>query len=349
MFAVAALLWAVARAKSGAWPRLSLFHLGLALYLGAAALSLAHADKPPAAGPAKLLGMGMLVALSVITADLLPRVGAPRVAQVVAVTTLVTSAAAVAGVVLWKAGVATPFVGTYGDLQPGAYARAQAAFLHPNLLASFCVFGYGVVSREDAGLSKHLRRLTIAALALASLSTLSRGILALGLAALVRHADTRARRRAAASIGILLVAALAALSFIHLEIDPTRPFEAHLQGTPSPRRQAFVSSLATLAAHPLLGTGPGTSPGMRDGAPFDAHCTPLNVAATLGLPALVGFLLVPLAAWRDRARPTDRATWGMLAGFALESLGHDVEDFRHLWIAFGLAAAGSRRATLSRG
>jgi hypothetical protein len=34
----------------------------------------------------------------------------------------------------------------------------------------------------------------------------------------------------------------------------------------------------------------------------------------------------------------------MLAGFALESLGHDVEDFRHVWIALGLAAAP--RATL---
>jgi hypothetical protein len=100
-----------------------------------------------------------------------------------------------------------------------------------------------------------------------------------------------------------------------------------------------VSSFGTLVAHPWLGTGPGTSPGLRDGQPFDAHFTPLNVAATLGLPALLGFVLVPIGLWWRRARPTDLATWAMLAGLALESLGHDIEDFRHVWVAFGLAAA----------
>jgi hypothetical protein len=350
VFAAAALVWALARAREGGWPKPSLFHLGLAVYLGAAALSLAHADPRPPAGLAKLLGMAMLVTLSVVTADLLPRLGAAAVARAVAATSLLTSVAAVVGVGLWEAGVSTFLVGTYGDLQPGAYARAQAALIHPNLLASFCVFGYGVASREDAALPPWLRRLTIAGLAVASLLTLSRGLLALGLAVLVRHADSAPRRRRAALAAAFLVAVVLTLSWLNLKIDPTRPLAAHLDDAPSPRRQALVSSFATLLAHPLLGTGPGTSPGRRDGAPFDAHCTPLNVAATLGLPALAGFLLVPLAAWRARPRPTDRATWGMLAAFALEGLGHDVEDFRHLWIAFGLAAAPSReRATLPRG
>ena len=72
---------------------------------------------------------------------------------------------------------------------------------------------------------------------------------------------------------------------------------------------------------------------------FDAHLTPLNIAATLGLPALLGFLLVPIALWRARRRPTDRALWGMLAGLALDGLGQDVEDFRHVFVAFGLVDA----------
>ncbi len=77
------------------------------------------------------------------------------------------------------------------------------------------------------------------------------------------------------------------------------------------------------------------------------------MAASLGLPALAGFVLIPFVLWRGRSRPTDRATWGMLAGLALDGLGQDVEDFRHLWIGYGLAEAGSRppdetpRATLS--
>ena len=147
---------------------------------------------------------------------------------------------------------------------------------------------------------------------------------------------------------------MAFLSWTNVAVDPTRPWEARVIETPSPRRQAFVSSLDTLRKHPLFGIGPGSSPGTSDGVPFDAHCTVLNVAASLGLPALVGLLLVPWGRWRDRPRPTDRATWGMLAGFALESLGHDVEDFRHVWVALGLAAVASapgpaavdRRATL---
>ena len=37
--------------------------------------------------------------------------------------------------------------------------------------------------------------------------------------------------------------------------------------------------------------------------------------------ALIGLLLVPLALWRARRRPTDLALWGLLAGLALDGLG----------------------------
>ena len=48
------------------------------------------------------------------------------------------------------------------------------------------------------------------------------------------------------------------------------------------------------------------------------HLTPLNVAATLGLPALLGLAFAVFALWCARARPTDLATWGMLAGLGLD-------------------------------
>jgi hypothetical protein len=32
----------------------------------------------------------------------------------------------------------------------------------------------------------------------------------------------------------------------------------------------------------------------------------------------------------------------MLAGLGLDGLGQDVEDFRHVWVALGLADAGRR-------
>lgn len=346
VFAAAAVLFVVDRLRAGEPVRFGLVHAGMALYLGMAAAALAFAEPRAESGAAKLLGMAMLAALALVTADLARRPGlTTAITRVVAGTSLVVAAAAAAGVALAIAGVPTSLVGAYGDLVPGAYARAQAGFPHPNLLASFCVFAAGVVGRDEQALPRRLRRIVLGALLGAVLLTFSRTILAFGLAVLVRRADTPARRRLAFLYAAGAVAALLALSAFNLKVDPTRPLEAHLLATPGSRAQSFTTALAALREHPWLGTGPGSSPARKDGVPFDAHCTPLNVAATLGLPALLGFALVPIALWRARARPTDRATWGMLAALALDGLAQDVEDFRHLWIAFGLAEAGRANLT----
>ena len=68
----------------------------MALYLVAAGFSLARA--PSAAGAWKLVGMASLVGLAVVTADLAPRPGAMAwISRAVAVTSLLTVTAAVAG------------------------------------------------------------------------------------------------------------------------------------------------------------------------------------------------------------------------------------------------------------
>ncbi len=346
VFAVAALGWAADRLRARATAAPRLVHVGLAVYLGGAALSLALAEPRAESASAKLLGMAMLVTLTLVTADLAQRPGMPAlIPRTVAVSALLVAMAAGAGVVLAGLGFRTELVGTYGDLVPGAYARAQAGFLHPNLLGSFCIFAAGVVGRKDAGLPRGLRRLALGALLVAVLLTFSRAILGFGLATLIRRASTPGRRRLAAAYAVASLGVVVGLSAVHLSLDPARPLDARLLDDASPRAQAFVTAWAALRAHPWLGTGPGTSPALKDGLPFDAHCTPLNVAATLGLPALAGFALIPFALWRARRRPTDRALWGMVAGLALDGLAQDVEDFRHLWIAFGLADGG--RATSS--
>lgn len=53
--------------------------------------------------------------------------------------------------------------------------------------------------------------------------------------------------------------------------------------------QSASTSLVALARHPLLGSGLGTSPAQYGCAPFDSHCIPINIASTLGLPALIAF------------------------------------------------------------
>jgi hypothetical protein len=69
---------------------------------------------------------------------------------------------------------------------------------------------------------------------------------------------------------------------------------------------------------------------LNRGAPFRAHFPPLNVAATMGLPALaaLGFLVVVL--WRERRRPTSIATWSGLLGLAVDGLAQDIEHFRQV-------------------
>jgi hypothetical protein len=285
----------------------------------------------------------MLTALFVVTSDMMGRPGMPAaVGRTLAFTSLLTAVAAVAGVLLSYFGRTTPLVGTCGDLLPGPLSRAQAGFPHPNLLASWCVFASGALSREDAGLSRVWRRVAQAALATTVVLTTSRAILGFALAAAIRGATTPERRRIVGALAAVLVLAMLGLTVANLTFYPLRPWDVRVLPGPSPRLEAAATSLDTLAAHPLVGTGPGTSPGRRGGRPFDAHLTPLNVAATLGLPALAGLALAVLALWRARARPTDLATWGMLAGLGTDGLGQDVEDFRHVWVALGLADAGRR-------
>ena len=298
-----------------------------------------------ASGPAKLLGVAMLLALFVVTSDMMGRPGMPSaVGRTLAATSLLTAAAAVIGVALSSFGTITPLVGTCGDLLPGPLSRAQGGFPHPNLLASWCVFAGGALSREDAGLSRSWRRLSQAALAITVVLTTSRAILAFALSAAIRTATTPSRRRVVAALAAGLVAAIAGLTLVNVTFNPLRPWDPQLREGPSVRLEAATTSFETLLAHPLVGTGPGTSPGRRGVLPFDAHLTPLNVAATLGLPALGGLALAGAALWRSRSRPTDLATWGMLAGLALDGLAQDVEDFRHVWVALGLADAGAKGA-----
>ena len=315
------------------------FDIALGSYLAWAALSHAASGAAGAAGW-KLLGIGELVVLAALTARVAAAPAVRRqIVQVVAWTSLAVGAAAVAGVFLFLAGRPTPLVGSYGDLLPGAYVRAQAGLPHPNLLASYCIFASAVVAHRDASLPAALRRVTQTLLALTVMFTFSRALLGFVLAFLVRRAVTPGRRRLAAAWALTSVAVLALLVHVNVALDPTRPWELSVQAGPSSRQEAAVTAAETLASRPWFGCGPACSPGRRAGLPFDAHLTPLNVAATLGLPALAFFTALPVLLWRARSRPTDRATWGLLAGLAVDALGQDVEDFRHLWIAFGLAAA----------
>jgi hypothetical protein len=345
VFALAAGAWLLQHARAGTWPKLRVHHAAIGGYVLWAAVSHLVAGLEPRAGSFKLLGMAELAVLAIVTEDYASRPGGlPAIAKTIAWTSIAVGIAALAGFVLDQAGIATLLVSHAGDLEPGGYARARAGFPLPNLLASFTIAAIAIVGHRDARLPTGLRLAATAALAVAALLSMARGVLGLALAILVRRATTPGQRALAWGWALAAVATLAALTTWNLALHPLRPWDAHLRQEPSSRRDAVRTSWETLAMHPLTGTGPGTLPGTREGAPCDAHFTPLSVAATLGLPALAAFLAIAVLLWRGRARPTDLAVWGGLAGMGLDALAQDVEDFRHLWILFGLADAGRRRA-----
>ncbi len=345
LFALATLAWVVDRVRLGDWPKPRPVHGVMALYVGWAVVSHVAAGLEPRAGTIKLLGMAELLALAVISEDVASRPGGlTLIGRAMAWTCLATGLGALVGVALWAGQLETPLVSHVGDLDPGPYVRARAGLPLPNLLASFAIFAGAVVAHPAADVPRVLRRLALAAISVAAILSLSRGILALILALLVRVAATPLRRRVAASWAAAAAAVILGLTYWNLGLNPMRPWEAHLRAEPSSRRAAVSTSVATLAKAPVFGVGPGNLPGSRRGMSSEAHLTPLNVAATLGLPALAAFVAIPILLWRERRRPTDLAAWGALAGLGLDALGQDVEDFRHVWVAFGIAGRRERPA-----
>ena len=191
VFAIAACLWLLESWHSRQWPRLRPLHIAMGLYLLAATLSLLLAAPDRRVGTMKLLGMAELSMIAIVTSDLSRRPAVLRkISYVGAATSLLAAGAAIAGVVLFYFGVWTPLIGTYGDhlIPSSRYARAQAAFSHPNLLARFCIFAAGISLGEKAGLPKKLRGLVQVSLWTTVILTLSHSLLGFILAASIRRA-----------------------------------------------------------------------------------------------------------------------------------------------------------------
>jgi len=353
VFAATAVCWAVTRWREHRWPRLGPAYLAIAGYLAVAAFSFLFSSNHEPAAAMKLLGMGELCMLAVITADLASdRRLLSKIAWVLAITGVVTSATAVCGLLLFYLGDSTPLIGIYGELAPSRYyARVQAGLYNPNLLASFCIFVAAVTGHRDADLPLWLKRATMTALWISVGLTFSRGIIGFAVAALIRHATTGPRRALAAACAAAGVAAMVSLSLCNITLDPTRPLQAGInRTTQSSRYQALTTSLQSIVSKPRLGTGPNTHPGRYLGNAFDSHMTCTGIAGTLGLPALAFFAWLISIAWLSRQRPTEPSIWGGMAGLALDGLGQDIESFRHLWVLTGLvlAYAGLRGTGIRR-
>lgn len=357
LVAVTAVLWCIEK-----WRTRSLLHslrrwqLPLGLYVVWAAVSLAANGSIYGGSATAVLLMAELAVLAVLTADFAREARAFRaIARVITVSALVTVVLAAVGLVLFYAGVHSGLIGIYGEqLTPSSlYTRVRAGFESPPLLASFCIFASGIAASEEAALPRKLRIGTQISLGLLCAATVSRGLLGFLLALIIRRSPKlRGRQRILVPIGATLVVlgVLAALTVGQLHVAPGRPSPiSYVVPDPGNRREAFVTSLQTLGHHPVFGIGPGALPGVNAGVPFRAHFTPLNVAATLGLPALIALGTMLWLIWNDRRRPTGLALWSALAGIAVDGLAQDIDHFRHVWVLLGLLGAEKEKSPPATG
>ena len=356
--AVATWAWECWRDRRlGIRPELRAIYLALGAYLALSALSALFAVQDRQDAAINVVLAGELIAIAVLTADYaVGRRERNAIVWVIMLGALLTAALAALGLALFYLDVDTRLTGVYGEqfIASDAYARVRAGFSTPPLLASYCIFAAAVMAM-DSDVPRRLRRATELSTAVVVLTTLSRAIVGFFVAMAIRAAAAR-RTRAATALACLAAAAavavIAALTVGRLHLDPTRPSTlSYTVPDPGNRREAFVTSLEALGDRPLLGEGPGALTGENRGLPFRAHFTPLNVAATAGLPALVALATALVLLWLRRSRPTDVAIWSGFAGLAIDGLAQDIDHFRHVWVLIGLAAAsvGSRDAAPDEG
>ena len=346
--AAAALAWLVEQRREGLQAP-TFAELALGLFVTLAGLSFLFAPAGFGSSFGDFIGAGELAVLAYLTS----RFAADRwtfgvIVRVVTVTSLLVVGAALLGLFLFYADVDSSLVGGYGALVGSSdYARVQGALEHPALLGSYCIFASAVIAQGKGVLARWLGQVAQVALGITVALTFSRAVLGFALAALIRFADTPRRRIVAGAAAVASIAAMAVLSFASISLDPSHPFDLRVSTADEPvRSQELTAAINTAEEHPLLGTGPGSLPGEAEGyGRRQAHNTPVGVAATLGIPALLVLVAFLGLIWRDRSRPTNRATWGGLAGLGVDGLGQDVEHFRHVWVMIGLAWAQSRSTT----
>lgn len=307
---------------------------GLAYVLVVAASWAMNGDRS-SHGVALLVGTAGTLVFLVVTAALVEVGGLRILASGVAVTAVVVAGLAAAGLVLFYGGRQSELVGSYGDLPVSEfYARVQAGTYHPNLLASWCVFAGGLVGFRSSQLSPWLRRVATCCIVFVAFSTISRSALAVVILLLLRVGGGTRRRQVAAAAAVAVGAAIVISALVPVTPDPEAPWRLSLDGGGTSRQATISSSVDAVTDDPWFGVGLGRSPGENTvGQPFRAHLTPLDVAATSGVPASILFLAIPVsAALRHRRR--SGVAW--LVAMAADALTQDVQRFRHGFVAVGV-------------
>jgi len=363
MFAATAIAWAIQVAlgrRSIRLPRLTLWVAPWAVALVIAAA----ASEVPRTSAMKLVGSGYLIAILLLTAEILDSTAALRRAVVAWIAGASLNAfAGVLGVLEFYAGIRgrplNPFTGGFGSLPAGNYPRLVALTLNYNMLALFMStsFSITIIAMLAGWISKRNAAICGGAMAFTCFFALSPQfggwMLAAGLWVWVfaRRAGMRWTARGAIAAGLLGAIAFVIVSTVTI-------WGGTIES--APRLEIWKRDLGTIAADPITGRGPGlgvirysyTTPSGNTQHLTDAHEMWLSILGQNGVVGLAGFavLLVGLLRMLRRIRAEtplgDAFRVGLTIAFVeavfYQGLTGSFEDTRHIWLLFGLIAAAAQ-------
>lgn len=371
LFALAALAWVVALVRRRASLVVSRVYLFFAVYAIALALSTVFSAEPWQS-LRKLVGEVYLISIGVLTVNFVrsaPMLRYALTAWLAGAT--VTAMVGVLSVCLFYAGLhdSARYVGLagYGSLPPGAYPRIRSLFFNMNMLCSYLTVSllFTLAMREAGWLARRWFWPLAAGIVITALFTLSPGLggmaLAIGLWVWAGARRTRPRR---ALIAIAIAITLSVVIFLASTISPVVFMAGGGWGEllsrgwePSSRVQTWHAAFDVFRRELWFGQGLGL--------PFpevrylnasghlerltDAHNVWLSVAGQMGLAGLLAFaalilwLVVGCFPLRldGRALSAIRIACGiaLIAEVFWHGLTISPENFRHLWLLFGLTAA----------
>ncbi|MFN6963369.1 MAG: O-antigen ligase family protein [Pyrinomonadaceae bacterium] len=252
-----------------------------------------------------------------------------------------------------------------GSVPIDGVPRITAAFVSASMFFNYLSVGIPLawLARSRGWISRRLYLTLLIGITAAAAFTFSIG---LGGLLIIAAAGVLVRKRGRTTTVVAATLALLAAAWLGAAFFTPRPYpEAASRVSlpvvgeifPSARSMVWSEALDTIAAHPLLGVGPGmpvvrvlfTNPDGTRSLLTDAHNTFLNVSAERGLGGGLVLLIFCAEIVRRGLRSRHRGgghtalalAWSV--GFIYQGMLGSFEDALHLWVLLGMVLAGEER------
>ncbi len=264
--------------------------------------------------------------------------GARSLRRALVIASAVAAVSAVAGVVLFYAGFASPLLNIYGDLVADDYPRARGTMVGANMMASVVATGFLLLWFERELIPAiWARRLIFTIGSVALLFSFSRTIAAIAVvlagAELLRRGGPRWLRLVWVAAALATAVALWVSIRYVVVLNPLAPWAVEVLDADGTRFAIWRDATATILDNPIFGIGPGTP--VANG--WSAHNTWINLWAGIGIAPLAAFAFLMSAALVAAIRfPLAGVACALIVSL-IGSWYTDIEDMRHVWLLIGIA------------